>query len=1179
MSNELSVAIANVCIKQLAEQHGHVTWRGNRCKALWRGGDSPSVQYNARSNTLHDYVTKETYNPYTFLTKVLAWTESEARRELLWQAGLPSDDGTPFDSKAAAERRIGLANRREAERKREEKEAGKKQLRYEEHALLYANAYKEGSSPYLIKKQVMPFFETHTFEHRYTEQDLLVPVRTVESKTIGYQRIYGNDKKLFSGRCKGGFTVLYPKELAGYFVDSKLPNSTQMARLLSQGYELGICEGLATGMSCCMAKPKLIMVCAFNNGNIKPVTRALRKHLGYYRTIKGAKQAINITIWADDDRLKSGTQTLEKVMEIALLYQCQVRLPNFASMDLSKKPTDFNDILIEKGAKSISLTKISTSDVKLAFNNVLSKLNYSKDRDISLNVLDNVDTRQKIICIKAPMGTGKTKLMAEAIRKLKEQGLSVLVVGHRKTLLKALSKKLDLNYYEEADFQFLPTISRLAITFDSFWKLRKADGGLPHFDVIILDESEQVLSHITGEHIDKKAASFDVFCHYMASSQTIIAADAHLGNITKKTIKGLAPSKEIHYISHNYEAGRKKTITFTQHKGATIGRIYKDIQQGKNVFVTTDSIKFTRALGETLKRQGIKALIINSETVNDPDVKAYIENPTEEALKYQIILTSPSAQTALSDESGYWYVVYGLFENTFITSKETMQAISRARGCDNIIIWVKDKINPVKSEDELLKIYAKKAEHEDDVIKDARYIELKVRVEHQNSRDRWHLRYLIAKEATLLGYNAKVEPLISLNQQQTKQEKEELSNMKDFELEIYSEDRASAADIGDKKRIAFSKAEKFSIDKRDFVKAYALPDSSKDELKERIKKDDHGKGLALLRAYELGLGFVEPPKNDTKMQGDVIPYKVKQAVSEAFYEFIGLNLETEAEIAKLYEQAQDTRKELEARKKQIEAEIPTHYKTSKESKALRKELTLLNNELAQSIPPSILKPYDANTVKDSMFYKLILQEALALGEQITKLIDNPIRLIGHFALQAGLRQVEISRGKANNKGTRLKVFKVDENTIFENSILSRPRRENLEIVLRTTMYISIYNRFEDKVAEIPCQTAQDRTQENPIPSNSVLSSKLEGEPQPPASNSETIDKVAKEQQNTYSLHTVNNHDEAMKVLAVVKNHGRFDEIASHLALTNGELLKTLADLVGRGLITTTFDKFGKLYNA
>ena len=479
-----------------------------RTTAAWRDGDGDNVVIS--NSTMHDFVSGETYNAFTFLTEIAGYPKAEAAEYLISRAGLAD---TP------------QAQRKAARRERREKAADKRTAAFRARKQAEALAVQRtapvmGVSAYLERKGVTELFTSHRVAPAYAEGQAVpglvyasdehgpfvqLVLRDLDGNITGYQRLYDGERgKWFvpGSKTTGAFVLLAPtdknppkkvmlKKTATKAFKSLLKTPKSLAQLLAEGYELGITEGLATGASIALARPHSFVFCALSAGNLAPVTEALRKRYGYVHKLgDGSKKAVDLYIWADFDESQTGQRAAHRA---ALESGCYVRVPKF-----KRGYGDFNDLHAAKGLEAVKRTRKVTPDAALAFAKELDKQKLSPDKHLAPIALPD---NGAALVIKAPQETGKTHRLAEL---LAGQGLRVLVVTHRESLAKNLAARLRFESYQDYPAHMLRDISRLVICFDSLHKL-SIGGELPGYDLLVLDESEQVLEHTTGRHIKHKA--------------------------------------------------------------------------------------------------------------------------------------------------------------------------------------------------------------------------------------------------------------------------------------------------------------------------------------------------------------------------------------------------------------------------------------------------------------------------------------------------------------------------------------------------------------------------------------------------------------------------------------------------------------------------------------------------
>lgn len=133
-----------------------------------------------------------------------------------------------------------------------------------------------------------------------------------------------------------------------------------------------------------------------------------------------------------------------------------------------------------------------------------------------------------ITLVKSPKGSGKTTALKQLIHEIEEnkgkKGFpkSVLLIGHRRALLREAAGRLGLAYYRDLG-SITQNPGRLAVCLDSLPNFTESyvyryQGRRPYFrtdpafELIIIDESEQVFSHLVGDTITRTQGGLER-CH------------------------------------------------------------------------------------------------------------------------------------------------------------------------------------------------------------------------------------------------------------------------------------------------------------------------------------------------------------------------------------------------------------------------------------------------------------------------------------------------------------------------------------------------------------------------------------------------------------------------------------------------------------------------------------------
>ena len=323
-----------------------------------------------------------------------------------------------------------------------------------------------------------------------------------------------------------------------------------------------------------------------------------------------------------------------------------------------------------------------------------------------------------ITLIKSPKGSGKTKYLKNVVAKCKKKKLTVLLVGHRRSLLQALSKRLGLTCYLD---NAVPNQSGIydigkyyAVSIDSMsMRLVPARHS---FDVVLVDESEQVFSHLIANTLEpeKQRKSFLIFQHYIGAAKTVIALDADLNAVSLHAIKRFGnrnPIIDRRYVLNEFKP-ESSQIDIYSSENHLVADMLDSLKKGHRLFIACNSKKRVEELAGTIRSDFGDAFpihCITSENSNDPDTIEFIQNIETDFLKYRALLVSPAMGTGIDitfpDDISHVDGVYGFFYAKVNAHTEIDQQISRVRLPKYTKVWLTPQtfnfeyeVDPIKQE-------------------------------------------------------------------------------------------------------------------------------------------------------------------------------------------------------------------------------------------------------------------------------------------------------------------------------------------------------------------------------------------------------------------------------------------------------------------------------------------------
>jgi len=323
-----------------------------------------------------------------------------------------------------------------------------------------------------------------------------------------------------------------------------------------------------------------------------------------------------------------------------------------------------------------------------------------------------------ITLIKSPKGTGKTTYLKNLVRDYQNQGKSVLLIGHRRSLLRALSESLGLQCYldakEFAQFSLNKISKHFAVSVDSLATMMKPN--IHKFDVVLIDESEQVFSHLIADTIDLqiRRKCYLLLQHYIHAAKDVVALDADLNQITLHAIQRFGsrnPFIDRRLVLNEYKFPNRE-IELYSNENQVVGDLFDSIRNMERVFVCCNSKKRVDALVDSIRFEFGKdfpLFFVTSANSNSSEVTTFLSDIKNEILKYKVALVSPAMGTGIDitfpDEVSHVDGVYGIFEARINTHFDIDQQLSRVRHPKYVRVWIspetfnfETEVDPIKQE-------------------------------------------------------------------------------------------------------------------------------------------------------------------------------------------------------------------------------------------------------------------------------------------------------------------------------------------------------------------------------------------------------------------------------------------------------------------------------------------------
>lgn len=338
--------------------------------------------------------------------------------------------------------------------------------------------------------------------------------------------------------------------------------------------------------------------------------------------------------------------------------------------------------------------------------------------------------------IKSPKGSGKTVLMSSIVNRIKEPsirkklGLSqvdggrTILIGHRQTLIRESAQKLGLECYLDTEGydtkinSFRKTLNgsmvkirthkpqHYAVCLDSLSSRVRPE--YEQYDVVIIDESEQVFSHFLSDHMAHPTSNFNILSKLIKQAKLVFLLDADLDRVTltgvlsclstenptRVDLKKQQQDLQKLYCHLNIFTPEKRKLELFTSKNQLQRDLISNLKAGKRCFVTSNSKKFVERLYdscvEAFKNKSFELVV--SDRGDDEIVRHFLKNIKTEILTKDALFSSPSIGTGIDitfpENSKQVDVVYGFFETNINTHFDVDQQLGRVRHPGKVKVWV-----------------------------------------------------------------------------------------------------------------------------------------------------------------------------------------------------------------------------------------------------------------------------------------------------------------------------------------------------------------------------------------------------------------------------------------------------------------------------------------------------------
>jgi len=269
---------------------------------------------------------------------------------------------------------------------------------------------------------------------------------------------------------------------------------------------------------------------------------------------------------------------------------------------------------------------------------------------------------------------GKTFAVGKYVNE--HPGESVLYVAHLQTLCEQSADRLSLESY--GDFNSgLHEHPCLSICINSIFKLEYNEA-LRHYDVVVIDEIEQLLSRLTGtgdDSIQYKRLVFSCLKRLISTAKKVIALDADISKITLDFLESCRPNENFNIIYNGFK--NAKTLMVYENEDDVIALAKEAVANTEPSLFATNSVDKSEVIAKLIDCTATR--IINSKTSGRAENRQFMSNVDEHCKADMLTVISPSVSTGFSIEGGHYQHNFAIFSHLVNTPLDCIQQLERDR--------------------------------------------------------------------------------------------------------------------------------------------------------------------------------------------------------------------------------------------------------------------------------------------------------------------------------------------------------------------------------------------------------------------------------------------------------------------------------------------------------------------
>lgn len=295
---------------------------------------------------------------------------------------------------------------------------------------------------------------------------------------------------------------------------------------------------------------------------------------------------------------------------------------------------------------------ISNSDKKIHKPN-------NKKENVNNIVYKWMMSGEKFLSIKSPYDTGKTTLIKSILNTFPEETKSVLYITYRQTLARNISATFEeYKFVNYLDNRFGG--DRQIIQLDSIWKVPI------DYDVVIIDEIESVIAHLTSKTImNKSYNNSEMIYKYTGEiierAKKVLSLDGDYGNRSHTYLSEFG--EEVKVVENTIKFGEKEFVEYRNEINFK-NEIHRDINRGKKLVICCMAASTVNEYYEILTTYYPGANIIKYTSKTDDEQKKEDFENVQITWSVDVLIYSPTIESGVDynvENFDKLYVIYSRF--------------------------------------------------------------------------------------------------------------------------------------------------------------------------------------------------------------------------------------------------------------------------------------------------------------------------------------------------------------------------------------------------------------------------------------------------------------------------------------------------------------------------------------